>query len=105
MTNVMTNLLALIAAAMLAASALAFPGPAQAHEWWPDIPREIGVGAPIDRFALIPYRCSDGPVDNFYHGAYYRGQPPAVFLGYAYRPFYRYTANRVIPRTYFCSAR
>jgi hypothetical protein len=101
----MTNASALITAATLAATALAFPGPAQAQEWWPDIPREVGKGAPIDGLVWIPYRCSDGPVYNFYHGAYYGGQPPAVFLGYAYRPFYRYTANRVIPRTYFCSAR
>ena len=27
------------------------------------------------------------------------------YLGYAYRPYYRYTAYRVIPRTYLCSAR
>jgi hypothetical protein len=89
----MKSALALIAAA-LAASAMAVGGPAQAHDRWPDIPYEVGAGAPIDRAGWIPYRCNDGPVYNFYHGAYYGD-----------RPFYRYTAYRVIPRTYFCSAR
>lgn len=100
----MRSALALIVAA-LAAPAMAGGGPAQAYDRWPDIPYEVGAGAPIDRAVGIPYRCSDGPVHNFYHGAYYGGLPPAVFLGYAYRPFYRYTAYRVIPRTYFCSTR
>jgi hypothetical protein len=84
--------------------------PALAHDAlasnrWPDIPAEIGVGAPLRDAVLIPYRCSDAAVNNFYHGAYYGGEPPAVFLGNAYRPYYRYTAYRVIPRTYFCSER
>ena len=100
----MRNALALIAAA-LAAIAVAVAAPAQAHDRRPAIPYEVGAGAPIDRAVWIPYRCNDGPVYNFYHGAYYGGQPPAVFLDYAYRPFHRYTAYRVIPRTYFCSAR
>jgi hypothetical protein len=99
----MRNALVLITAAALAATAMG--APAQAHDRWPDIPDEVGVGAPIDRVVWIPYRCNDGPAYNFYHGAYYGGQPPAVFLGYAYRPYYRYTAYRLIPRTYFCSAR
>jgi hypothetical protein len=100
----MRHALALITAAALAAIAMGVPGPAQAHERWPDIPPEIGTAVPIDR-VWIPYRCNDGPTYNFYHGAYYGGQPPAVFLDYAYRPYYRYAAYRVIPRTYFCSAR
>jgi hypothetical protein len=99
----MRNALALIAAAALTATAVA--GPAQAHDRWPAIPPEIGTGVPSDRVVWIPYRCNDGPTYNYYHGAYYGGQPPAVFLDYAYRPFYRYTAYRVIPRTYFCSNR
>jgi hypothetical protein len=101
----MRNALALVTAAALAATGVAFPAPAQAHDRWPDIPDEVGAGAPIDGVVWIPYRCTDGPVYNFYHGAYYGGQPPAVFLGYAYRPYYRYMAYRVIPRTYFCSGR
>jgi hypothetical protein len=101
----MRNALALIAAAALAATGVALAGPAKAHDRWPDIPYEIGVGVPIAGVVGIPYRCNDGPTYNFYHGAYYGGRAPAVFLDYAYRPFYRYTANRVIPRTYFCSAR
>ncbi len=98
----MRNALALMAAA-LAATVVAVG--AQARDQWPDIPAEVDVRAPIDGVVWIPYRCNDGPVYNFYHRAYYGGQPPAVFLGYAYRPFYRYTAYRVMPRTYFCSAR
>jgi hypothetical protein len=94
----MKNAFALIGAAALAA---AFTAPARAYERWPAIPPEIGTQAPIDRF-WIPYRCEDGPVYNFYHGAYYRGEPPALFRGYAYRPYYRYTAYRVVPRSYFC---
>ena len=100
----MRNAWALIAAA-LAATAVAVGAPAQAHDRWPAIPYEMGTGAPIDRAVWIPYRCNDGAVYNFYHGAYYGGQPPAVSVGYAYRPYYRYTAYRVIPRTYFCSGR
>jgi hypothetical protein len=101
----MRKALALIAAAALTATAVAVSGSAQAHERWPAIPPEIGTGVPSDRVVWIPYRCNDGPTYNYYHGAYYGGQPPAVFLDYAYRPFYRYTAYRVIPRTYFCSNR
>jgi hypothetical protein len=96
----MKNALAFMTAAALTAAAVSVP--AQAHERWPAIPAELGPGLPIDRFDGVPYRCDFGPVYNFYHGAYYGGQPPAVFLGYAYRPYYRYAAYRVIPRTYFC---
>jgi hypothetical protein len=96
--------LALIRAAALAATATALAGAAHAHDRWPVIPGELGAAAPVDGDVGVPYRCSDGPVYNFYHGAYYGGRPPAVFLGYAYRPYYRYTAYRVIPRTYFCAA-
>lgn len=98
----MRNALAFTIAAALTAGALA--APAQAHERWPAVPPELGAGSPIDRFGGVPYRCDFGPVYNFYHGAYYGGEPPAVFLGYAYRPYYRYTAYRVVPRTYFCEA-
>ena len=88
---------ALIAAALAAILA----GSARAHERGPVIPPEQGPRPPIGP-AFVPYRCSEGPVYNFYHGAWYGGEPPAVFLGYAYRPYYRYTAYRVIPRTYAC---
>ena len=99
----MRNALALITAAALTTVAVPLPESAQAHKRWPDIPAEAGV-RPVGRAGWIPYRCSDEPVYNFYHGAYYR-EPPAVYLGYAYRPYYRYAAWRVIPRTYYCSAR
>ncbi len=94
---------ALTIAAALAAIAASFPGPAQARDRWADVPAEIGV-PPAGPAGWLPYRCSDAPVYNFYHGAYYH-EPPALYLGYAYRPYYRYTAYRVYPRTYFCSER
>ena len=99
----MRNAPTFISAIVLSMLALAFPKPAQAHELWPDIPAEIGVGTPADP-VWIPYRCTRGPVRNFYHGTYY-DQPPALFLGNAYRPHFRYTAYRVLPRTYFCTDR
>jgi hypothetical protein len=90
---------ALISAAALAATAVS--ASAQAHERWPAIPEEMGTRSPLG-VAWIPYRCSQGPVFNFYHGAYYGGRAPAIYLGYSYRPYYRYTAYRILPRTYFC---
>ncbi len=94
----MRNVLA--TAVALTAAGLALP--AQAHERWPAFPAEVGVAPRIGGVGWAPYRCAFGPVYNFYHGAYYGGEPPAIFLGYAYRPYYRYTAYRVVPRTYVC---
>ncbi|KJC35731.1 hypothetical protein UP09_31490 [Bradyrhizobium sp. LTSP885] len=74
--------------------------PAAAQELWPAVPPELGLRAPLAD-VWLPYRCSTGPVQNFYHGALYR-EPPAIYRGYAYRPYYRYTASRVVPRTYVC---
>jgi hypothetical protein len=100
----MRNASALIAAAVLAVIAMLSTQPAHAQERFPDIPPEVG-GLPLgDRAGLMPYRCSDGPVYNLYHRAWYR-VPPAVYRGFAYRPFYRYTAWRVVPTRYFCSER
>ena len=99
----MRHALALITTAALAATAVVYPESAQATEQWPDIPPEIGVRQ-LRPVGLFPYRCSDGLVYNFYHGAPY-SEPPAIYLGQTYRPYYRYTAARVIPRTYFCSER
>lgn len=99
----MRNALALTVCAALAAIAVFLPQPAQARDRWPVVPDEVGVRQ-IGRVGWLPYRCSDGPVFNFYHGAYYNA-PPAVYLGYAYRPYYRYAAWRVIPRTYSCVER
>jgi hypothetical protein len=92
---------AVIAAAALAALMMPQAEPARAHEAWPVVPSEQGF-YPVNRVGGIPWRCSEAPVYNFYHGAYYL-EPPAVFLGYAYRPHYRYTAWRVVPRTYACA--
>jgi len=66
-------------------------------------PEEIGVGPPPARYTWIPFRCSEGFADNFYHGAWYAGQPTALYRGRAYRPYYRYAAYRAMPRTYLCS--
>jgi hypothetical protein len=77
--------------------------PAQAGQLRLDVPPEIGVRR-IGEIGLVPYRCVDGPADNYYHGAWY-DVPPAVYRGYAYRPYYRYTAYRVIPRNYYCTER
>jgi hypothetical protein len=75
--------------------------PAQAGALWPDVPPELGVRR-IGELGLVPYRCVDGPVANYYDGAWY-DVPPAAYRGYAYRPYYRYTAYRVIPRNYYCT--
>jgi hypothetical protein len=99
----MRHALALITVAALAATAAALPRPAQAYERWPDVAPEIGVRQ-LRPVGLFPYRCAEGLVYNFYHGALY-SEPPAIYLGQTYRPYYRYTAARVSPRTYFCSER
>lgn len=92
-----------VSQAALAAIAIFLSFPAQAGERRPVIPAEIGIGPPPASYALIPFRCSDGPADNFYHGAWYGGEPPALYRGHAYRPYYRYSAYRTVPRTYLCS--
>lgn len=97
----MRNALALMMAVALGATALTLPEPGQAGERWPDIPTEQGL-APVGHVGWLPHRCSGAPVTNFYHGALYDA-PPAVYRGFAYRPYYRYAAWRVNPRTYFCS--
>ena len=96
----MRNAFAVVA---LAAITVVLPEVAQARALWPDVPPEIGVRR-IGEVGLVPYRCSDGPADNYYHGAWY-DVPPALYRGYAYRPYYRYTAYRVIPRSYYCTER
>ncbi|GMP02819.1 MULTISPECIES: hypothetical protein [Bradyrhizobium] len=68
---------------------------------YPAVPPETGV-APFVGPTWDAYRCAEGPVTNFYHGAYYGEEPPALYRGYAYRPYYRYSAYRRYPRTYFC---
>jgi hypothetical protein len=102
----MRNALASMVAAALAAiavslSGMSSSGAAQARELWPDVPWEIGVRR-IGEVGLVPWRCSNGLAQNYYHGAWY-DVPPALYRGYAYRPYYRYTAYRVIPRRYFCT--
>ncbi len=98
----MRNASALLIAA--AAAAIAAPS-AQAGERGPVlipvIPHEYGVTSP-GRVGWFPYRCSNGPAQNFYHGAFYP-EVPALHDGFAYRSYYRYTADRKIPKTYLCA--
>ncbi len=61
------------------------------------LPADVAIETPVDI-----YRCASGPIYNFYDGAWYGGQVPAVYRGYVYRPYYRYTAYRVVPKTYPC---
>ncbi len=93
---------ALVSAAVLTATAVAAPGPAAAGQHWDsDVSGGLSSGAPVGGYYSRGYRCSRGPVYNMYDGAYF-GEIPAVYLGYAYRPYYRYTAYRVFPTTYSC---
>jgi hypothetical protein len=98
----MRNTSVLSVATFVAAIAVSVAAPAQARHLRPAVPPEIGVRQLAAGWA--PYRCSEEPVLNFYHGAWYDA-PPAIWQGYAYRPYYRYTAWRAIPRTYFCAER
>jgi hypothetical protein len=85
--------------AALVATAALLSLPALAGERYPE---EIGIGPPA-RCTRIPFLCTEGPADNFYHGAWYAVQPTALYRGRAYRPYYRYAAHRAMPRTYLCS--
>ena len=89
--------------ATLVATSVLLSLPAQAQQFFLVTPEEIGVGPPPARYTWIPFRCSEGPADNFYHGAWYAGQPTALYRGRAYRPYYRYSAYRAVPRTSLCS--
>jgi hypothetical protein len=90
-----------LTAVAFAAIALSATGPASAgRRLVPVIPPEIGI-PPLGPAGWAPYRCDAGPVYNFYHNALY-SQAPAVHGDYVYRPYYRYSAYRVVPRTYVC---
>jgi hypothetical protein len=78
-----------------------FSPPAQAGELYLVTSEEIGIGPPPARYTRIPFRCSEGPADN--HGAWYAGQPNALYRGRAYRPYYRYAACSAGLRTCLCS--
>ena len=85
---------------LIAACAALIAQPAHAGRRWPAVPPEIGV-APTIVPIFTDYRCSDAAY-NFYFDAYYGAEPPALYRGYAYRPYYRYAAYRRLPRTYYC---
>jgi len=82
-------------------AALIVAGPAWAGGPYPAVPPEIGV-APVIGPTWDVYRCVGGVPYNFYFDAYYGEEPPAIYRGYAYRPYYRYSAYRKLPRKYFC---
>ncbi|PSO16939.1 hypothetical protein C7G42_19230 [Bradyrhizobium sp. MOS003] len=60
--------------------------PAQVGGPYPAVPSETGV-APFVGPSWDAFRCVGEPVTNFYHGAYYGEEPPALSRGYAYRPY------------------
>ena len=60
--------------------------PARAGGPYPAVPPENGV-APFIGPTWDAYRCAEGTIYNFYHGAYYGEEPPALYRGYAYRPY------------------
>ncbi len=101
----MRNALALMTAAAAVAIAAPAAPSAQAGErgavLLPVVPYEYGVASP-GRVGWFAYRCSDGPAHNFYPGAYYP-EVPALHDGFAYRSYYRYTADRKIPKKYLCA--
>jgi hypothetical protein len=58
--------------------ALIVATPARAGGPYPAVPPEIGV-APFIGPTWDTYRCAYGTIHNFYHGAYYGEEPPALF--------------------------
>jgi hypothetical protein len=66
-------------ATLIAAAPARAGGPYQA------VPPEAAV-APFVGPTSDAHRCAEGPVPNFYQGAYYGEEPPAIYRGYAYRP-------------------
>jgi hypothetical protein len=56
---------------------------AQAEPLYPVTPEEIGIRPPPARYTSITFRCANGPAENFYHGAWYAGQPTALYRGKA----------------------
>jgi hypothetical protein len=95
----MKNAVGILAA--LIVTVVAACSPAAGRDFW----------APYDEDGFIPgtvvevqpvYRCSPVPVVKAYDGMHFHRYIPAVHLGYAYRPFYRYSAYRVVPPTFAC---
>ncbi len=80
----------------LALTALFAATSAGAQVLLPAIPPEMGTAIPARPYGVVPYRC-EAPVYNFYHGAWYGGEPPAVYRGFAYRAYHRYAAWRRLP--------
>ncbi|MGY4488195.1 hypothetical protein ACVWWR_007386 [Bradyrhizobium sp. LM3.2] len=61
---------------------------------YPAVPPEVGVAPFIGpTWEHLSLRGRAG--DQFL-------EPPALYRGYAYRPYYRYSAYLRLPRTYFC---
>ena len=81
-------------------SVLASSSQVSADELRPIIPPELGIHSPAVPVAA-PYYCEPFAY-NFYHGTNY-AEPPAVYRGYAYRYYYRYSAYRRVPLAYVCA--
>ena len=94
----MRFLITAVAVQLTSIAAISFA--AEAREPVPIIPPEIGVQSPALR-ELVPYDCTPFAY-NFYHGTNY-AEPPATYLGYSYRYYYRYSAYRKAPLTYVCA--
>jgi hypothetical protein len=92
----MKKVFILVSAALVAYAMLASESAQARHRWGH---RDAGPIF-VDEFGY--YRCSEGPVYNFYRGSHLDRFAPAVYRGYAYRAYYRYTAYRIFPRTYAC---
>jgi hypothetical protein len=88
------------AIALQAGCVLASLSQVAANELGPVIPPELGIHSPAVRLAA-PYYCEPFAY-NFYHGTNY-AEPPAVYRGYAYRYYYRYSAYRRVPLAYVCA--
>jgi hypothetical protein len=97
----MRHALALTLAAAVAAIAITPAHAGKRRPLVPVVPYEFGIASP-GRVGWFEYRCSGEPVYNFYHGAYYP-QVPVVHDGFTYRQYYRYTADRAVPKTYVCA--
>ena len=97
----MKNAMAWMTAAAAVTVAVTTAQAGKRRAFVPVVPYEFGIASP-GRVGGFEYQCSGEPVYNFYHRAYYP-QVPVVHDGFTYRQYYRYTADRAIPKTYVCT--
>jgi hypothetical protein len=94
----MKNALGLVAALVI--TAVVASRPVEARDHWAPYGSEVVVAGPV--VAEDPYLCTGVPVANLYDGIHFRKYIPAVHGGYAYRPYYRYSAYRAVPAAFAC---